>query len=170
MLIAPVSKKQLFLFKAPRRIFYNHSFRSVGPSVCMSIKKYKKNFKNDLNKGILWGWKQMMSARLNRPLISSLSILLCQYVGLSTQIIDHTYPELIASHSCFTFKFEVEPEIVKYSHHLPPSYKTQKKKLMVRARLVYQRVILNYFCPNIAASVTTSIIKQKIDGALQTGI
>ena len=45
-----------------------------------------------------------------------------------------------------------------------------EKKLMVRARLVYQRVILNYFCPNIAASVTTSIIKQKIDGALQTGI
>ena len=58
-------------------------------SVCLSVKKMSKLIKQ---RNLTWSWKQKMSARLSRPLISSLDILLCLYVGRSTRILNNTYP------------------------------------------------------------------------------
>ena len=67
------------------------SSMSVGPSVCLYDCQKMSNWIRQRN--LTWGWKQKMSVRLSKPLISSLDILLCLYVGLS-HILDYTYPEL----------------------------------------------------------------------------
>ena len=73
--------------------------RLVHLSACQS--KNTKKFQNDLNKGILWGWKQMMSARLNRPLISSLDIFTLS-VCLSVHI--NYWPHIPGAY-CISFLF-----------------------------------------------------------------
>ena len=78
----------------------------LGRLVCLSVKKISKWLKQ---RNLIWRWKQKMSARLSRPLISSqtfyfVCMLVCPHVFLTTHILDHTYPELYVRLQSFLFQ------------------------------------------------------------------